>query len=107
MFETATLLSSRGHALAGIFKVGKAPVGLTADAGRVFVANSDRFGGGQSQTVYAIDPSDPGHAKSIPVGGFPRELKLTADGKTLLVTNFGSNTLELVDLERALAPVAR
>ncbi|MCG6955955.1 MAG: hypothetical protein LJF04_08180 [Gemmatimonadetes bacterium] len=37
---------------------------------------------------------------SIPAGAFPRELRLTADGRTLLVTNYASRTLEVVDLER-------
>lgn len=37
---------------------------------------------------------------SPPTGGFPRELRLTADGHTLLVTNFFSRTVELVDWNR-------
>ena len=36
----------------------------------------------------------------IPAGAFPRELRVTADGKTLLVTNFNSRTLQLVDIAR-------
>ena len=36
----------------------------------------------------------------VPAGLFPRELKVTADGKTLLVTNFNSKSLELVDIAR-------
>jgi DNA-binding beta-propeller fold protein YncE len=34
----------------------------------------------------------------VEVVGFPRELRLTADGKTLLVTNFGTNSLSVIDL---------
>lgn len=37
---------------------------------------------------------------NVPAGAFPRELRATADGQTLLVTNFLSRTLELVDLTR-------
>jgi DNA-binding beta-propeller fold protein YncE len=37
---------------------------------------------------------------TIPAGTFPRELRVTEDGRTLLVTNFNSSTLELVDLAR-------
>jgi DNA-binding beta-propeller fold protein YncE len=37
---------------------------------------------------------------TIPAGGFPRELRVTADGQTLLVTNFSSRTVELIDLSR-------
>ena len=36
---------------------------------------------------------------SPPTGGFPRELRLTADGHTLLVTNFFSRTVEARGLE--------
>ena len=39
---------------------------------------------------------------SIPSGDFPRELRVTTDGKTLVVTNFASHSIELVDLARAL-----
>ena len=33
-------------------------------------------------------------------GSFPREERLSPDGKTLYVTNFNSNQLEMVDLTR-------
>ena len=39
---------------------------------------------------------------SIPSSGFPREIRTTADGRTLLVTNFDGGSLQIVDLERAL-----
>ena len=100
VFDTAKLLSDRAHAALAVLKVGKSPVGLVASDKMVFVTNSDRFGGNDTQSVYAIDPGNLAHAKSIPAGGFPRELKLTADGATLLVTNFTTSGLELVDLAR-------
>lgn len=37
---------------------------------------------------------------SIPAGGFPREMRVTGDGRTLLLTNFRSRTLQIVDLAR-------
>ncbi|PYM08097.1 MAG: hypothetical protein DMD82_03795 [Candidatus Rokuibacteriota bacterium] len=37
---------------------------------------------------------------SIPAGGFPRELRVTEDGRTLVVSNFNSNTVEFVDIGR-------
>ena len=39
----------------------------------------------------------------IPAGAFPRELHVTQDRRTLLLTNFNSATLELVDLTRLAA----
>jgi DNA-binding beta-propeller fold protein YncE len=102
-FDTARLLTDRTHAMLGGFRVGTAPVGVAAARGRVFVTNSDRFGGGQTQTVAVIDPSGEAPPLNIPAGGFPRELRVTADQKTLLITNFGSGTVELVDLDRLLA----
>jgi DNA-binding beta-propeller fold protein YncE len=99
-FDTARLVAERDRAATALFKVGKSPVGVTATDKLVFVTNSDRFGSGQSQTVSAIDTADPTRIRSIPAAGFPRELKLTADFRTLLITNFDSGVVELVDLAR-------
>jgi DNA-binding beta-propeller fold protein YncE len=44
---------------------------------------------------------------TIPAGGFPRELRLAPDGHTLLVTNFSSRTLEMIDMARASIAKAR
>ena len=101
VFDTAQLLNDKTHALVANIKVGNAPVGIAVSDGFIFVANSDRFGESKTQSVSVLDPgnlSAPGG--SIPAGGFPRELKLTSDGGTLLVTNFTTHTLELVDLAR-------
>jgi len=86
------------------------------DAGRrVLVTSSNRFAGhaDDRQPVYVVDTTriDAG-AKAvlgtIPAGAFPREMRVTADGKTLLLTNFRSKTLELVDLARLpLVPPSR
>ena len=34
----------------------------------------------------------------LPAGGFPREMALEPDGRTLLVTNFSSGQLEAVEV---------
>lgn len=100
VFDTAKLLTG-GEALAQKITVGVAPVGVAAGKGKVFVTNSDRFGGSSTQSVSVLNEADLSQPQAnIPAGGFPRELKLTADGKTLLVTNFATQTLELVDLAR-------
>jgi DNA-binding beta-propeller fold protein YncE len=100
VFDTAKLLG-RGEALAQKIPVGVAPVGVAAGKGKVFVTSSDRFGGSTNQSVSVLSEADLSAPQvSIPAGGFPRELKFTSDGKTLLVTNFTTGTLELVDLAR-------
>jgi hypothetical protein len=41
----------------------------------------------------------------IPAGKFPRELRVIDGGRTLVVTNFLSDDVQLVDLQRlSLAP---
>jgi len=37
---------------------------------------------------------------SIPAGAFPREMRVTSDGRTLILTNFGSRTVQMIDLAR-------
>ena len=110
-FDTHKLVHDPEHALIGKVPVGRSPVGVeVVDGGRkVVVANSNRFaaGGNEKQNLTVIDTvkiaSGPAAVLGvIPAGGFPRELRVTADGQTLLVTNFASNKLELVDLARVL-----
>ena len=107
VFDAAKLLDDRDHTLIAKIAVGILPVGVVAAKDRLFITNSNRFGGGANQSVSVLNARDLSAAQaSIPAGGFPRELKLTADGNTLLVTNFASGTLELVDLAR-LAQAAK
>jgi len=95
----------RGKAMA----VGQSPVGVAlVDSGRkVVVAGSDRFHtGAAGSALYVVDGARVGvdamPLRSIPSSGFPREIRTTADGRTLLVTNFDGGSLQIVDLERAL-----
>jgi DNA-binding beta-propeller fold protein YncE len=95
--------------------VGTAPVGVGVieDGRKVVVTNSNRFVGGADdrQTLVVINASKvvAGAAAilgTIPAGGFPREIRLTPDKVTLLLTNFTSRTLELINLQRLpLQPV--
>jgi DNA-binding beta-propeller fold protein YncE len=101
IFDTARFINDRDHSLYARVPVGRSPVGIAADEAHVFVANSDRFGGGRHQSISFIDVNYlDAPAGSIPAGGFPRELKVTGDGKSLLVTNFESGSVELIDLDR-------
>lgn len=95
--------------LLGRIPVGTAPVGIavTPDGRRVLVTNSNRFAGSADdrQSVTVIDPARVAEgAKAIlgeiPAGAFPRELRLMPNGRTLVLTNFNSKTVQLVDLAK-------
>jgi len=108
-FDTDLLVNDPAHALLGRAQVGTAPVGIAVvDSGaRIIVTSSNRFAGraGDHQPLTVVDATllrGGAHATlgTIPAGAFPRELRLTADGRTLFVTNFGSSTLEMIDVGR-------
>jgi DNA-binding beta-propeller fold protein YncE len=108
VFDTERLLQDTAHALIGRVPVGRAPVGIAVvrNGGRIVVTNSDRFAGGPSDgqvlTVIDAERVDRGPAAvvgTIPAGAFPRELWVTADQRTLLLTNYGSRTLEVIAID--------
>ena len=78
------------------------------DSGRkVIVTNSNRFGGGANddQVLTVIDVSQhsgasPAILGTVPAGAFPREMRVSHDGRTLFLTNFNSKTIEMIDLAR-------
>lgn len=106
--DTKKMLADPANAVIMKMKVGTAPVGVAVvDGGKKVIAtNSNRFAGGadDKQSLNVIDISN-GAAKAsllglIPAGAFPRELRITPDGKTLFASNFASKTLQVVDLSR-------
>jgi DNA-binding beta-propeller fold protein YncE len=108
-FTERELAGSGAGARGEHMNVGQSPVGvaLVDDGRKVVVAGSDRFHTGPSASaLYVVDSakigSDRAPVGSIPSRGFPREIRATADGRTLLVTNFDGGSLQIVDLERAL-----
>ena len=109
VFNERQLLARGTEALPAYVPVGKSPIGVhVVDNGRkVVVANSDRFVGTGigTESISVIDTAKVGAGKvsilgSIPTHAFPREIRSTADGRTLLVTNFSARMLEIVDLTR-------
>jgi DNA-binding beta-propeller fold protein YncE len=105
VFDTDRLVGRR-RPLLGWSRVGPAPVGIALldHDTLAAVANSNRFVAPQQpQTIDIIDipallarrPSVIGH---LPVGGFPRELILSPDGRHLLLTNFGTNSVETINV---------
>ena len=112
-FDASKLISDSNAALLAAVQVGTAPVGLSfagANESRIITANSNRFAG--------VDPSVCGNATSglsvvdvkaairggkavlgqIPTGLFPREIAVSPDGKTLLVSVYGSKEIQAVDV---------
>jgi DNA-binding beta-propeller fold protein YncE len=103
-FSAARLSTNPAHSLLASVEVGEAPVGLAlVDSGtRIVVADSNRFGAPNATSSLAVVSAPAALAGSpsligyLPAGGFPREMALEPDGKTLLVTNFSSQQLEAV-----------
>jgi DNA-binding beta-propeller fold protein YncE len=109
VFDAQKLVSDPMRALLGSVPVGTAPVGiLTIDSGRrVIVTSSNRFAGSPSdkQPLYVVDSSRVHLGADavlgvVQAGAFPRELRTSADGRTLFVTNFNSQTLQVIDVTR-------
>ncbi len=109
VFDRRLMHTAPLQSLVASVPVGSSPVGVaTIDNGdRLVVTNSHRFAGGAEdrQSLSVIDAAKVEEGRravvgSIQAGAFPRELRTTADGRTLLLTNFGSQTLEIIDLAR-------
>jgi DNA-binding beta-propeller fold protein YncE len=106
-FDTAKLVSDGAHAMVGIAPVGDAPVPvMIVDKGRrLVVGNSNRFGGrGDPESLTVLDTAKIGQGLAgvqgiIPAGSFPREMAVSSDQRTLFLTNFGSNSLQVLDID--------
>ena len=106
-FDTSKLVSDSAHAMVGIAPTGDAPVPvMTVDKGRrLVVGNSNRFGGrGEPQSLTVLDTAKISEGLAavqgtIPAGSFPREMAVSSDERTLFLTNFGSNSLQVLDIE--------
>jgi YVTN family beta-propeller protein len=116
VFDTRKLLADPTNARLARIPMGSAPVGVAVVNGgrQVIVTNSNRFAGNaddrQSLTVIDASRIAAGAAAivgSIPAGAFPREMRVTADGRTLILTNFGSRTIQMIDLARLPVQPAR
>ena len=107
-FDTAKLVADPEHARLAMVPVGAAPVPVAViDGGRkIVVGNSNRFAkSGEPQSLTVLDAArmrDGAAATlgTIPAGAFPREMAVSSDGRTLFLTNFGSQSLQVIDIER-------
>lgn len=109
VFDTAKLVSDPDHSRLGMAPVGEAPVPVAViDGGkRVVLGNSNRFAAGNApQTLSILDTAKieqkgvDAALGTIPSGAFPRELSVSADGHTLFLTNVGSSSLQVINIDR-------
>jgi DNA-binding beta-propeller fold protein YncE len=109
VFDVARLMSDPGRARLGSVPTGPAPIGVVVvEAGRkVIVTNSNRFGAtaAEPQSLLVIDAGRVAEGEgaivgAIPAASLPREMRVTADGNTLLVVNTLSRKLQIIDLAR-------
>jgi DNA-binding beta-propeller fold protein YncE len=108
VFDAGKLVDEPTSALLSAVPAGTSPVGVAAlRDGRVLVTSSNRFAGTASErrSLLVVD-STKVHLGSdavtdcIETGAFPRELRVSRDGRSLFVTNFDSQTLQVVDLDQ-------
>ncbi|HTA40667.1 MAG TPA: YncE family protein, partial [Candidatus Acidoferrales bacterium] len=100
-FSTAKLLAGDATAQIASIAVGTAPVPIVAtpDGRYVLAGNSNRFGTGPggNQTLSVIDVRTHAVVGQIPVGKFPRQFNVTGSGSTIFLSNFGSETVTVID----------
>jgi DNA-binding beta-propeller fold protein YncE len=116
-FDTRPVLDDgKGPTLIGTVPVGSLPRDhVVVDGGRkVIVANSNQVLGKRedTETLTVIDAAKIASGAeavlgTITVGADPRYLSVTHDGRTLLVSNFKSRTLQIIDLDRMPLQPAR
>ena len=109
VFATADLTAAAGRAKPVVIPVGRSPVPVvvTADGRFALVGNSNRFGADATRrsTLSVLDTARIGTAANpvigrIPCGAFPREFCLAPDGRTLFLTDFQSDSLDVIDTAR-------
>ena len=104
-FSTGMLESNPGNALLGYAGTGgTAPVGINLfhNDQLLVVANSNRFGAGPTANAAILDVAVPASAsvvQTVPTGLFPREVSVGPDGATLYLTNYDSDTLEVISTD--------
>jgi DNA-binding beta-propeller fold protein YncE len=106
-FDAAKLESNSANALLASVQVGTSPVGLIlVNQGRhIITADSNRFSYTNTTTgltvvdVHAALQGRQGFPR-IPTGLFPREFALGPDRETLLVSEYGSEAIQAVDVSQ-------
>jgi len=111
VFNTTELIKNHDQARPTKIPVGPSPVPLVLvmDGKLALIGNSNRFSANaaKSSIITVLDTSCIGTDRDpklgeIPCGAFPREFHLSADGKTLFLTNCRSDTLQVIDAGRLM-----
>jgi DNA-binding beta-propeller fold protein YncE len=108
VMDVSKIFRGDPDAVIGKVLVGPAPIGVAVvDHDRLaIVSNSNRWAKQQTpQTVAVVDIAGDHKRKpvvlgKIPVGIFPRDLAVSRDGRTVIVSNFGSNSLTLLEVSK-------
>ena len=100
-FSTGMLEANPGSALLGYADTGgTAPVGLRLfDNGKLLaVANSNRFNTGTANaTVLSVAmPASVSVVRTVATGTFPREISVGSDGLTLYLTDYSSQSFQVI-----------
>jgi DNA-binding beta-propeller fold protein YncE len=109
-FSAAGLVTDAGSALIAQVGVGESPVGLAVvDHDKaVVVADSNRFEvGGASSNLAVVSTNGDGRMQLlgyVTAGAFPRDMAVSPDGKSLVVSDFDSGQVEWVALGSLPAP---
>jgi DNA-binding beta-propeller fold protein YncE len=106
-FDAAKLLSSPENALIASVQVGTSPVGLifAKNGSRILTADSNRFlytnttSGISVVDVQAALQGKQALLGRIPTGKFPRELAISPDKRTILVSDYYSAQVQAVDVD--------
>jgi DNA-binding beta-propeller fold protein YncE len=105
-YDAAKLESNYSDALVASVQVGTSPVGLIfVNEGRhIITADSNRFGYNATTGLTVVDVKAALEGKQgfprIATGLFPRELALSPDGKTLLVSDYDSKMVQAVNVSQ-------
>jgi DNA-binding beta-propeller fold protein YncE len=105
-FDTSKLVSDPANARIGSAPTGTAPVPVAVvNDGRMLViaGNSNRFATASSETLTVLDaakiPQGAGALiGTIEAGAFPREMRVSNDGRTLYLANAKSNSIQIFDI---------
>lgn len=107
-FDAGRLISGRNDSLLANVQVGTQPVGLSfvKDHSRIVVANSDRSSNAQAypglsvvNVRAALRGKEGANLGQIAADAFPRELAASADGRTLLVSEYAAGRIRAVDVD--------
>jgi len=105
--DVEKILDGNKAAQIGIASTGPTPIGVAPvdDDRLVLVSNSDRWAHDRAPETLSLFAVSPARSRlttlgTIRVGSFPRDIAVAPDGRTVFVSNFGSNSLTLLDVKK-------